>query len=163
MGETIHKPWVVETNKFVFPTDGDSFPQIRYLGYAGIFTGLLTASTNEILGAIIVIASFMIVIMFRTHKLVLDLNSKTVTPDNLFGAKPIEFQSIERLVITSTLVAQRLNSRGSSSVINYTLFQAFLVSEGTKILLGEGRKKEKLMKHMDRISDIVSVPLHDES
>ena len=34
------------TLKFVFPTDNDSFPQLRYLGYGGIFFGVVQISTK---------------------------------------------------------------------------------------------------------------------
>jgi len=151
------------TSKFVFPTDNDSFPQLRYIGYGGIFFGVVQISTNNMLGIITAIVSIIIVMSFRPIKRILELNKNTVRPRSFFGSKPEHFNKIESLDIKSTPISQRLNSRGSTTEINYELFQAYLVSDGTSILLGEERKKQPLLEKLNSISALTNAPINDET
>lgn len=151
------------TSKFVFKTNSDSFPQLRYIGYAGIFIGLVKISTDGLIGIIIAIISIIIVMAFRPIKRILELNNNTVTPRSLFGSASEHFNKIERLDIKSTPVTQRLNSRGSTTEIRYELFQAYLVSDGTRILLGEEKTKKRLIEQLNRISALTNSPINDET
>ena len=151
------------TSKFVFPTDNDSFPQLRYLGYGGIFFGVVQISTNNMFGIIIAVVSIILVKVFRPTKRILELNNNTVRPRSLFGSKSEHFNTIERLDIISTPISQRLNSRGSTTEISYELFQAYLVSDGTRILLGEERKKKSLIEKLNSVSAITNSPINDET
>ena len=151
------------TLKFVFPTDNDSFPQLRYLGYGGIFFGVVQISTNNMFGIIIAVVSIILVKVFRPTKRILELNNNTVRPRSLFGSTPEHFNTIDALNIKSTPISQRLNSRGSTTEINYELFQAYLVSDGTSILLGEQRKKQPLLEKLNSISELTNATINDET
>lgn len=151
------------TSKFVFPTDNDSFPQLRHIGYGGIIFGVVQISTNNMLGIIIAVVSIILVMAFRPTKRILELNNNTVRPRSLFGSTPEHFNTIDGLDIKSTPISQRLNSRGSTTEINYELFQAYLVSDGTSILLGEERKKKPLLEKLNSISALTNAPINDET
>ncbi len=152
-----------DKTKFVFPTDQDPFPQARYCGYLLAVFGIATAFSHLIVGLFFIGLSAIIILVFRPKRLVLDIKKQTVSSASVFSRESLPFKEVDRLLLKSAMISQRISSRGSSHVIKYQLYRAYLVSESDVILLGESKKKRLLEDKLKAIADTYAVTIHDET
>ncbi|MCV9387175.1 hypothetical protein [Reichenbachiella ulvae] len=149
-------------SKLIFPTDEDELPQLRYVGYACLAVGLFTLTSNWVVGLVVIVVSLSLILVFRPVQRKLDIRKRTVSNMSTFSKEVESFDRVEKLELSSTQVSQRVSSRGSSSVIRYELYRAFLISGGQRILLGESKKREELLTKLNQLAVIEKVEVNEE-
>ncbi len=73
--------------------------------------------------------------------------------------KKESYDNIHELRIKEQKMSQTMNSRGSSTTIRYTMYNAYLITDDDSILLGGNKKKDKVVKRMTKAADNLGVPL----
>jgi len=71
------------------------------------------------------------------------------------------FNNPLKLMIKPVNMSQRLNSRGSSSTVRFVKHKGFLIAESGNHLLLEYKKKNKVEKLMQKLSNQMNLPLEE--
>lgn len=70
-----------------------------------------------------------------------------------------KFTKVESLCVRRTKISQRMNSRGSSSVVRYNLYKGFIIADGHARLITESKNKDYVVKTMERLAKEVDAAL----
>ena len=74
------------------------------------------------------------------------------------------FKSLDSLILNKFKYKQKLNSRGSSTVIEYDLYKGFIVFDGdNKVFIGESKKRSKIDKRIHELKDAYQLEVIDKS
>lgn len=137
------------------------FPQLYYVGYIGIIFSIVQFLTGNIPQAVFFMVLSILILLLRAWS---HLNIATGTLTDFFAIIPhrtTKIEPIRKVLFSEGRVSQNLNSRGSTSTINYTQFKIILVSGEENIILQEGRNESKLLKKAKNIAENAKVKLED--
>jgi len=152
------------TNKKIFYFSRPSpFPQLNYVGFIGIIVSIVQFFTGNYTqaGFLLVIST---IIMFMRSWSRLNLKNNTLT--DFFAIIPyrnVNLKSFHRILLTKETVNRTLNSRGSTSTINYLQYKIIVDSDHGRLILKEGKNKTKLMAKAINIARAASVVYEDRS
>lgn len=63
-----------------------------------------------------------------------------------------KFTKVDRLCVRRTRISQRMNSRGSSSVVRYNLYKGFMIADGQARLITESKNQDYVMTTMEKLA-----------
>jgi hypothetical protein len=137
-------------------------PNFKYVGYIGLVSGVvLTLIGNLIAGPPVLLVA--LGLSFTRVGCKVDVSDKTITNfTSILGlliGKPEKYTELENLLIKPVEISQVLNSRGSSTTLRYTIYNAYLFYDGQSVLLTGDKNKEKITVQMEQISKELGVPL----
>jgi len=135
-------------------------PSFTYLGYVG----LVASSVFMLIGN--VVAGFpvlMVALGLVFTKIGCRVDTKTKTITNyvsvmglVFGS-PFPYKELKKLIVKPNEISQVLNSRGSSTTLHYTIFNAYLFYDDESILLTGHKKKEKMVGRMKIVAQELGI------
>lgn len=135
--------------------------------YAGLLCGVLGLPLliyEPIVAAILIFLFFLV--LSTVYKLDIFIEDG-VYHDYLWllgmkKGKKYEFKKIDNLILSKHTYKQRLNSRGSSTVIEYDLYKGFIVfDDDNKVLIGESKRKIKIEKRISKLKKELTVTVLD--
>jgi len=153
-----------EHNKNTFYFSRPSpFPQLDYIGYVGIIFAIVQFFMDNAsqAGFFLVISIIILLLRFWSK---FDASKSSLT--DFFAFIPYRTKKLHRIdevLFTEGEVSQVLNSRGSTSSINYTLFKILLVTAEGNLILQEGKNRSKLFKRAKMIAQTLKTNLVDHS
>jgi len=153
-----------EHNKNTFYFSRPSpFPQLDYIGYVGIIFAIVQFFMDNAsqAGFFLVISIIILLLRFWSK---FDASKSSLT--DFFAFIPYRTKKLHRIdevLFTEGEVSQVLNSRGSTSSINYTLFKILLVTAEGNLILQEGKNRSKLFKRAKMITQALKTNLVDHS
>lgn len=143
-----------------FPAQDDSMPQFKYLAYFFLFIAFVVLFSNLVLAIIIFAIVVVLLYYFSPSTVQLDLNDRSIRFDGSISY----FDQVDRLILRSAKVSQSMTSNGGAvNTIRYRVYQAYLHSKDKKYLLGESRKKEKVLDKLSVVSGLIDIPVEDFS
>ena len=135
-----------------------------YLGVLFAMLGLIFMILDVVVALVFL---FLTLLVFSTiYKLAIYKDEK-IYHDYLwiFGlkkGKKYTFESIDKLVMTKGKYKQRFNSRGSTTVIEYDIYKAYIVfDQDKKILIGESKNAAKVEKQVAKLRDKLGLEVDD--
>lgn len=136
-------------------------PNFKYLGYMGLIGGtVLLLIGNIIAGPPVLLVA--IVLSFTRVGCKVDTTHKTITEfTSLLGiivGKPEKYQALKKLMVKANEISQVLNSRGSSTTLHYTIYNAYLFYDNQSVLLKGGKNKEKIVSKMASVAKALAIP-----
>ena len=142
---------------------GSYFPSnFTYLGYVGLVAGsVFMLIGNVVLGLPILLIS--LGLSFTKMGCSIDKENKTMSDYvSVVGLKfgsPQPFQKLMKLIVKQNEVSQVMNSRGSSTTLHYTIYNAYLFYDNNSILLTGDKRKERIEAKMKLVAEELSIPL----
>jgi len=141
---------------------GSYFPtNFTYLGYLGLPSSVVIYFVgNPFFALLIVLLSF----AFAFTKIGISINPATKSIQEFTDFLGIKWGKYERYKELKTLrlkeeqFYQTLNSRGSTTTIEYTLYNAYLITDNESILLMGDKNKEKIVTKMEKVSKLLAIP-----
>jgi len=130
-------------------------PNFQYVGYIGLIGGMvLLLIGNFITGPLVLLVA--IVLSFTKLGCKVDPNTKTITEfTSLVGiirGKPEKYKALKKLMVKPNEISQVLNSRGSSTTLRYTLYNAYLFYDDQSVVLTGDKNKEKIETKMAAVA-----------
>ncbi len=122
-------------------------PNFKYVGYIGLIGGIVLLLIGNVVAdpPILFIA---LVLSFTRIGCKIEVKSKTITDfTSIVGlelGKPQKYQELKKLVLKPNEISQVLNSRGSSTTLRYTIYNAYLFYDDQSILLTRDKNKDKM-------------------
>ena len=111
-------------------------------------------------GGLFIVISILILLLRAWSRL--NISAGTLT--DFFAVIPYRIKKINRIskvIFTAGRVSQTLNSRGSTSTINYTRYRIIIVDGDENIILKEGRNESRLFETARSIANSAHVELED--
>lgn len=136
---------------------GDHF---YYTGWVLLILGIPIMITNWYVGIIALLIG--ILVTTSSYKLVIDLNTKHIE-DYLFilGMKRNllikEFSQLMKVTVKSSKYSQQLQLRAASTVIEGTMYSAYLVTDTETLFLGESKSKSRIDRKAQKIAASLGV------
>ena len=136
---------------------GDHF---YYTGWVLLILGIPIMITNWYVGIIVLLIG--ILVTTSSYKLVIDLNTKHIE-DYLFilGMKRNllikEFSQLMKVTVKSSKYSQQLQLRAASTVIEGTMYSAYLVTDTETLFLGESKSKSRIDRKAQKIAASLGV------
>jgi hypothetical protein len=140
-----------------------AFPPLHFVGIIGILYAVVQAILGNYTQAGILMLLSALIILLRSWT---RLNIKNQTLTDFFLIVPYRNLKIKNLAgirITSDVVNQTLNSRGSTSTISYICYKLLLVTDTETIVLKESRNKARMLKKAGQIALAAGVTLDDRT
>ena len=137
------------------------FPQLYYVGYVGIIFSIVQFFMGSFSqGVFFLLLSLGILLLKFWSKF--DATNSTITDFFTFiPYRTKKLAGISEVVLTEGKVSQTLNSRGSTSSINYTQYKIVIVTAEGNYILKEGRSKSKLLTKAKLVTNSLGVKLND--
>ena len=92
-----------------------------------------------------------------------DVKNKTITNfTSIVGViigDPEPYAVLKKLLVKPNEISQVLNSRGSSTTLHYTVYNAYLFYDNETVLLKGHKNKEKIAAKMKLVAKEFEVPL----
>lgn len=128
----------------------------------GLIGGVvLTLIGNIVAGLPVLIVG--LVLSFTMIGCKVDLKNKTITNfTSIIGViigDPDSYSVLKKLLVKPNEINQVLNSRGSSTTLHYTIYNAYLFYDDESILLTGNKNKEKIIAKMKLVAKEFGVPL----
>jgi hypothetical protein len=76
-----------------------------------------------------------------------------------FVLNAVKYNSVDKVNVKKVRISQRLNSRGSSTILRYDLYKSFLITEGQAYLLSESKNREYVLKKMEILAKALNTSL----
>ena len=142
----------------------DEFLQINYLVYVALLAGGITLFKMLVPGIVILVIATFFLLFFSNTKLKVDTNKKIIANFNLFRTFNVQnYTHIESLYINAKKISQKLNSRGSTTTINFTLYQGVAIADGNKIILTESKEKDKVSEEVTEMARALDLKISDNT
>ncbi len=141
---------------------GSYFPaNFTYLGYVGLVAGSVSMLTgNVVLGLPILLIS--LGLSFTNVGCSIDTEKKTISDYvSVLGLKfgsAQPYNELKKLIVKQNEVSQVMNSRGSSTTLHYTIYNAYLFYDGDSVLLTDDKKQERIEGKMKLVAEELSIP-----
>ncbi|MGL1889812.1 MAG: hypothetical protein OCD76_25080 [Reichenbachiella sp.] len=149
---------------FKYKLEEDSLSFLRYIGIALVLVSVVIATKQLVGGAMMAFVFTGLTLLIRKTRVQLNLKEKEIaTKKGLFGSEKLSFDKIDNFQLNYTKISQRLNSRGSTSVIHYTLFQGYAKIAGHLVLIAESRDKDKMKASLLAPAKALGVDVIDNS
>lgn len=142
---------------------GSYFPlNFKYVGYIGLIGGVvLTLIGNLIAGLPVLFIA--IGLSFTRIGCRVDIENNSITEfTSVVGViigKPENYSELKSLLVKPNEISQVLNSRGSTSTIRYTIYNAYLHYDDQSVLLTGNKNKDKIVTKMEIVAKEFGVPL----
>lgn len=119
-------------------------PNFKYIGYLGLFGSVvLTLVGNVVVGIPVLLMA--LGLSFTMLGCNIDIKSKTITDfisvlGIVFGQAE-KYSELKKILLKENEISQVLNSRGSSTTLRYTIYNAYLFyDDGSVLLTGDKNK-----------------------
>ncbi|MDH5366496.1 MAG: hypothetical protein OEW67_05875 [Cyclobacteriaceae bacterium] len=135
--------------------------------YLGLLFGIIGVIFLVFEPIFFVILIFLSVIIYSTAYKLDIYKDECIYHDYLWflgmkRGKKYDFNTIDKLIIDRETNKQRLNSRGSSTVIEFDLYKGFVVfDEDIKVQIGESKRKRKIEKRISKLKKELDIPVMD--
>ena len=143
----------------------EEYLSIEYLGYVGIIVGVVLLWRNDLwVGLAIMLCSCIYLLLFFLAKkqTKVDIQKKTITTRRGFRVvRSINYDEISSFYILAKKVNQKLNSRGSTITLVYTLYQGFVLADEQPYLLIESKNKKSVSSRLERIAATMNIEISD--
>lgn len=137
-------------------------PNFKYLGYIGVIGGtVLTLIGNVVVGIPVFLVSLVVSTTLMGCKV--DPQQKTITDFTsvvglAFGT-PKNYKLLQKLILREEVISQVLNSRGSSTTIQQTMYNGYLFYDAQSVYLTGSKHQEKMIEKMEGVAKELSIPL----
>ena len=150
---------------FKYKLEEDSLSFLRYIGIALVLVSVVIMAKASLVGGAMMAISFTVMtFLIKKTSVQLNLKDKVIaTKKGFLGADKTSFTKIEYFQVNSTKISQRFNSRGSTSVIHFTLYKGYVKIDGHLVLIAEGRDKDEMNTSLLAPAKILGVDVIDNS
>ena len=140
---------------------GDHF---YYTGWAALILAIPVIFITWYVGVIFLLTG--IVVTTSHYKLSIDQNTKQIREYLLiFGMKRAveikKYTHLSYITIKSSRYSQQLQLRAASTVVEGTMYSAYLITDTGHIYLGESKRKEKISRKARGIAEKLGIEFHD--
>jgi len=141
---------------------GSYFPaNFTYLGYVCLVAG----SVSMLIGNIVAGLPILLIALglsFTRMGCSIEKEKKTISDYvSVLGLKFGSHQSykeLKKLIVKQSKESQVMNSRGSSTTLHYTIYNAYLFYDGDSVLLTDDKKQERIEAKMKLVAEELSIP-----
>ncbi len=139
-------------------------PSFTYLGYIGLVVGSVSMLVGNIVAGLPILLVSLGLVDTKIGCRV-DTKTKTITDyvsilGLVFGT-PFAYTELKKLVLKPNKISQVLNSRGSSTTLHYTIYNAYLFYDDGSILLTGDKRKERTEAKMKLVAEEFSIPFEE--
>lgn len=137
-------------------------PNFKYLGYIGVISGtVLTLVGNVVVGIPVFLVS--LVVSTTLMGCQVDILQKTITNfTSVVGlaiGTPRNYKLLQKIILREEVISQVLNSRGSTTTIQQTMYNGYLLFDSQSIYLTGSKHQNKMIEKMEAVSKEFSIPL----
>jgi len=141
---------------------GSYFPaNFTYLGYVSLVAGSVFMLTgNIVLGLPILLIA--LGLSFTSVGCSIDIEQKTISDYvSVLGLKfgsPQSYKELKKLIVKESQESQVMSSRGSSTTLHYTIYNAYLFYDDDSVFLTDDKKQERIEAQMKLVAEELSIP-----
>ena len=137
-------------------------PNFKYVGYMGLIGGVvLMLIGNIVAGPPVLFIG--LGLSFTMVGCKVDVKNKTITNfTSVVGViigDPESYTMLKKLLVKPVEISQVLNSRGSSTTLHFTVYNAYLFYDEESVLLTGNKNKDKIAAKMKLVAKALDVPL----
>ncbi len=140
---------------------GDHF---YYTGWAALILAIPVFIIKWYAGIVFLLIG--IVVATSHYKLLIDQNTKQILNYlHIFGMKREaelkKYDQLRYVSIKSSRYSQQLQLRAASTVVEGTMYSAYLITDAERIFLGESKRKEKISRKAKNIAEKLDIDFQD--
>lgn len=135
-----------------------------YSGWVLLFIGLPIAVIKWYVGIIALVTG--IIIVTTAYKLVIDPESKKVEDFLYFLGKKVnliikDYHHLDCIFIKKGKYTQLMQLRAASTVIEGTMYSAYLQADIENFYLGESKKKKRILKKASKLAESLNLNVNN--
>lgn len=135
-----------------------------YLGYLGLPSSVILYFVGNPFFALLILL-FSFALAFTKTGVHINSANKTTQEFTYFlglkWGKAIPYKELKEILLKKEHFSQTLNARGSTTTIEFTLYNAYLVTNHHTILLTGHKNKNKVLAKMESAASHLMVPLKE--